>query len=228
MPWDVLFAHRTPVTGPLARLDARWALLATIAFVLVVVATPLGAWRALLVEALVVAFVVGLSGLSPWRLFQRWLAFILLVGFLAAMLALSRPPVAGLSALDVFLEVVAKNGLAFAAMLVLSGVAPFPRLLGALARLGAPDVLTITLHFMNRYAHVLVDELGRMVQARRARVFRRSGRLDWGVLGGLLGVLVVRSLERGERVHAAMLARGWDGSIAALDLDGDLGRDGLA
>ena len=56
-----------------------------------------------------------------------------------------------------------------------------------------------------------------MVTARRARTFRRSGRLDWGLLTGLIGILFLRAFERGERVHSAMLARGWDGTVRTLD-----------
>jgi cobalt/nickel transport system permease protein len=84
-------------------------------------------------------------------------------------------------------------------------------------RLGMPLVLVSTLQFMYRYLHVLADELDRMVQARRSRTFRRSGRLDWGLLTSLIGVLFVRAFERGERVHDAMIARGWDGTIRTLD-----------
>ena len=115
-------------------------------------------------------------------------------------------------------SIVLKNSLAFGAIVVLSGVTPFPRLLDGLRRLGVPIVLIATLHFMVRYIHVLGDELGRMAQARRSRSFRRSG-LDYGLLTGLIGVLFVRAMERGERVHAAMLARGWDGTIRTLDDD---------
>jgi len=60
--------------------------------------------------------------------------------------------------------------------------------------------------------------MDRMVQARRSRTFRRSGRLDWGLLTGLIGVLFLRAFERGERVHAAMIARrlGRDDPLARL------------
>jgi cobalt/nickel transport system permease protein len=117
----------------------------------------------------------------------------------------------------VWLSILAKNSLAFIAVLTLAGTTPFRRLLVGLGRLGMPAVLVSTLHFMGRYLHVLGDELARMTQARRSRTFRRSGRLDWGLLTGLIGMLLVRSFERGERVHAAMLARGWDGTIRSLD-----------
>jgi cobalt/nickel transport system permease protein len=65
--------------------------------------------------------------------------------------------------------------------------------------------------------HVLTDELDRMLKARRSRTFRRTGRLDWGLLTGSIGILFLRAFERGERVHSAMLARGWDGTIRTLD-----------
>jgi len=203
--------------GPLHRLDPRLKLIATGLFVVAVVATPLGAWRLLAAEGLLLAFVVGLSGVPPLELLRRWLGFLALVGFLAAMVGLSHPERRELGAAAVVLAIVAKNSLAFLAMLVLANVTPFLGLLAALRRLGVPVVLVATLQFMYRYLYVLTDELDRMVQARRARTFRRSGRLDWGLLTGLIGVLFLRSFERGERVHGAMLARGWDGTIRTLE-----------
>lgn len=203
--------------GPLHRLDPRAKLVAAIAWVVLVVATPADRWRWLAAEALVLAFVVGLSGLSPRVLLRRWAGFVVLVAFLAAMLALSRPRLEPSGRVAFAAGVVAKNSLAFGGMLVLAGVTPFPRLLTAMGRLGVPPVMIATLHFMYRYLHVLAEELGRMLQARHARNFRRTGRLDWGLLSGLIGVLFLRSMERGERVHAAMLARGWDGTIRTLD-----------
>jgi cobalt/nickel transport system permease protein len=203
--------------GPLHRLDPRVKLVATFLFVVAVVATPVDARRALAAEGLALAFVVGLSGVPPRELLARWLGFLTLVAFLAAMVALSHPERARLGFAPVALAIVAKNSLAFLATLVLANVTPFPRLLAAMGRLGAPPVLVATLQFMYRYIYVLTDELDRMVKARRARSFRRSGRLDWGLLTGLIGVLFLRSFERGERVHSAMLARGWDGTIRTLD-----------
>jgi cobalt/nickel transport system permease protein len=216
MRFDALERHSSG-DGPLHRLDARVKLVSTISFVIAVVATPPGAWRLLAAEGLVVAFVLGLSGVPPADLLRRWLAFLALVGFLAAMAALSHPQRAALGTAAIVLAILAKNSLAFLAMLLLAHVTPIPALLAALGRLGAPPVLVSTLRFMERYVHVFNDELDRMVQARRARTFRRTGRLDWGILSGLIGVLFLRAFERGERVHSAMLARGWDGTIRTLD-----------
>ena len=203
--------------GPLHRLDARVKLVATLAYVVTVVALPVGWWHGLAALGLVLAFVVGLSGVPPRELLGRWLAFLVLVGSLALMAALSHPRRAALGLAPVALALVAKNGLAFLATLVLVNVTPFRALLVAMRRLGLPRVLVATLQFMYRYLFVLADELDRMAQARRSRTFRRSGRLDWGLLTGLIGILFLRAFERGERVHAAMLARGWDGTIRSLD-----------
>jgi cobalt/nickel transport system permease protein len=205
--------------GLLHRLDARLKLVVALAFVVLVVATPMGWWRPLAAEALVLAFVVGLSGVPPRALLARWLGFFVLVGFLALMVAPAHPKRAELGLGVVLLTILAKNSLAFLATLVLVSVTPFRKLLAAMRRLGMPVVLVATLQFMYRYLHVLADELDRMVKARRSRTFRRTGRLDWGLLTGLIGILFVRAFERGERVHAAMIARGWDGTIRMLDGD---------
>ncbi len=203
--------------GPLQRLDARIKIVATLSFVVAVVATPVGLWRPLVVEALILSFIVGLSQIPPRELIGRWLGFVVLVGFLAAMVAQSHPDRVRLGPFAVWLSILSKNSLAFVSVLTLAGTTPFRRVLVGLGRLGMPTVLVSTLHFMGRYLHVLFDEMARMTQARRSRTFRRSGRLDWGLLTGLIGMLFVRSFERGERVHAAMLARGWDGTIRTLD-----------
>lgn len=205
--------------GPLRRLDPRRTLLTTIAFVVVVVATPLGSWKLVAGEGLVLAFVIGLAGIEVGPLLRRWLAIVAVVAGLAVLIAVGHPLRDELGLAGVVFAIIAKNALAVLAMLTLAAVTPFPRLLDALARLRVPPVLVATLHFMYRYLHVLGEELDRMTKARRARSFRRVGAPDWGILSGLIGMLFLRSMERGERVHAAMLARGWDGTIRTLDGD---------
>lgn len=202
---------------PLRRLDARVKLLATLAYVLTVIATPVGWWRALSAEGLVLAFLVGFSGVSPRELSRRWLGFLVLFGFLTLMVAPARPERAEYGLAVVALTILAKNSLAFLATLLLVRVTPFQRLLAGLRGLGVPATFTATIGFMYRYIFVFMEELDRMVLARRARTFRRTGKLDWGLLSGLIGVLFVRSFERGERAQAAMLARGWDGVPRSLD-----------
>ncbi len=203
--------------GVLQRINARRKLIATLLFVFAVVATPIGNWKPLAAEGLVLAFLIGVSGVPPRELALRWLGFLALFGFLTITVAPSRPERATYGLAVVVLTLLAKDSLAFLATVLFAHVTPFHAILRALRGLRVPLILVATLQFMYRYLFVLADELERMVQARKARTFRRSGQLDWGLLTGLIGVLFLRSFERAERVHAAMLSRGWDGTLRSLD-----------
>lgn len=216
MRLDGLERHREG-SGPLHRLDARIKLIAALALILAVLAMPVAAWRWYGAAGLLLAFVVGLSGIPPRELVRRWLGLFVLVAFLVAMIAPAHPERARYGLAGVTASILIKNGLALMTMIVLAGTTPFPRLLAGLRKLGMPIVLVATLQFMERYRHVLVDQVDRMATARRARSFGRRGTLDWSVLGGLIGMLFLRTFERAERVHDAMIARGWDGTIRSLD-----------
>ena len=216
MRFDAIERHGTH-DAPLQRVDARIKLIAAFLFVVTVVSTPVGWWRFLVAEGLLLAFLIGLSGVPPVELAKRWLGFLVLFGFLTMTVAPSRPERVQYGLGVVALTLLVKDSLAFLGTLLLAHVTPFHKILRALKQLGVPLTLVATLNFMYRYLFVLTEELDRMVQARRARTFRRSGRLDWGILTGLIGVLFLRSFERSERVHAAMLSRGWDGTLRTLD-----------
>ena len=203
--------------APLQRLDARLKLILAFAFLIAIFTTPVGGWRQLAAEGLLLSFLIGISGVPPSGLLRRWAGFLILFGFLTAMVAPSRPEAATQGVAIVALSILAKDSLAFLTTLLLIQVTPFRLLLNAFRSLGMPRALVETLHFMYRYLFVFVEELDRMTLARRSRSFKRSGRLDWGLLTGLIGVLFLRSVERGERVHQAMLARGWDGQLRGLD-----------
>jgi cobalt/nickel transport system permease protein len=198
------------------RLDARLKLLFVLAFLIAVVITPPGNWRLLGALGLLLSFLIGLSGAPPRTLLLRWLGFLALVGFLAVLIAPGLPASEHLGVAPVLLGILAKNSLAFLMMLVLAETTPWRELLVGMRRLKVPRVLVATLELMERYLNVIRDELVRMLTARRARSFRK-GNLSWGLLTGLLGMLLLRSLDRADRVHAAMTARGWDGSIHSLD-----------
>lgn len=219
MRFDGLERHREG-SGPLHRLDARVKLIAALALIVAVIAMPVAAWRWYGAAGMVLAFVIGLSGIPPRELGRRWLGLFVLVAFLVAMIAPAHPERARYGLAAVTASILIKNGLALMTMIVLAGTTPFPRLLSGLRRLGVPPVLVATLQFMERYRHVLVDQVDRMATARRARTFGRTGILSWSLLGGLIGMLFLRTFERAERVHDAMIARGWDGTIRSLD---DLG-----
>jgi cobalt/nickel transport system permease protein len=108
--------------------------------------------------------------------------------------------------------IIVRSALAFLAALWLVHVTPFDELLATLRRFGVPVLLVSLMSFLYRYSFVLLDELDKMRTARRARSFGAAGWSSrWKTNGQLVGSLLIRALDRGERVHGAMCARGWNG-----------------
>jgi len=93
----------------------------------------------------------------------------------------------------------------------------FALLLEAMRRLGMPQVVVLQLGFLYRYLFVLIDEAMRV---RRARDFRGAVLAPVGrrlaAVGGVVGSLFVRTLDRSQRVHLAMSARGYRGEPHSL------------
>lgn len=107
---------------------------------------------------------------------------------------------------------------AFLAGLWLVHVLPFRDLLSVLRRWHCPAVFVAMLGFMYRYTFILWEELRRLQNAREARDFGGGSRWRHWITGAqMIGLLLLRAMERAERTHRAMLARGWDGSIRSLD-----------
>lgn len=88
---------------------------------------------------------------------------------------------------------------------------PLPEIVVGLRRLGVPRIWTGSLAFWGRYYSVLTGEWHRLQLARRSRTFTRSRALKFRSLANALGLLFIRSYERAEKVHRAMLARGYRG-----------------
>lgn len=90
------------------------------------------------------------------------------------------------------------------------------RLLAVMSSLRVPAVFIQLLEFTTRYIFVVGDELRRMSTARNARGFMPGKHLfHWHTFrtqGQTVGVLFIRSWERGERIYQAMLARGYTGA----------------
>ncbi|MFQ6098551.1 MAG: energy-coupling factor transporter transmembrane component T family protein [Armatimonadota bacterium] len=93
-----------------------------------------------------------------------------------------------------------------------------PAYLGfALNRLRVPRKLTHVLLFMVRYVEVIHLEYHRLVNAMRLRAFRPGcNQHTFRTYGCLIGMLLVRSLDRAERIVAAMKCRGFLGTFHVL------------
>lgn len=114
------------------------------------------------------------------------------------------------------------NIAAMAVPALVAGIEPV-RFGHALGRLGLPPALVHILLFSIRYVGLIGAEAGRLHDAMRARGFRPAADAH-GVrtLAALAGRVVVRSLDRADRVDAAMRCRGYTGRLA-LVADGRFG-----
>lgn len=221
-----------PGDSVLHRLPAQTKVVAAVLLVCVVVATPARAWPALVAYPLLVLALARSAGLPGRTVLRRMVVEVPFVVF-----ALLLPLVATGPRVDVLGVPLAVAGLVGGAVLllkattgvlvgiVLASTTRARDLLSGLERLRLPATLLAIASFMVRYAGVVTDDLHRMRVARLARGYTggRLGHLRIEAAG--VGTLFVRSYERGERVHRAMLSRGYTGRLPALAGGGASGAD---
>ncbi|MFE5890410.1 cobalt ECF transporter T component CbiQ [Streptomyces sp. NPDC002285] len=219
-------AHRLYRHGhsPVHGLPPHTKLAATFAFVVVVVSTPREAMWAFGLYAVLLAVVAGVARVPAGFLLKRLLievpfvAFAVLLPFVAEgeqveVLGMSL----SVSGLWGAWNVLAKGTLGVAASVLLASTTELRELLLGLQRLKLPPLLVQIASFMIRYGDVIADEMRRMRIARESRGFEAKGVRHWGVLAKSAGALFIRSYERGERVHLAMISRGYAGSMPVID-----------
>ena len=205
-------------TSALSELDARAKILATFGFLLTVVSFDRYTVAALLPLVLFPVVVMHMGNI-PLRVIGRG---ILLASPLAIMMGMFNPlfdhqvmaVVAGYGVSAgwlSFASILLRFALTVSAGLVLVAGTGFNPLCDGLRRLGFPEVFTNQLLLLHRYALVLTDETTRMSLARELRANGKS--LSLSVYGPLLGHLLLRAMQRAQRIHQAMLSRGFTGSL---------------
>ncbi len=206
--------------SPVHRAPAHLKVLALLVFVLAVVATPKDWFAAYAGYLMLLGVLVTVSEVPPTYLLKRlvvevpFLVFAVLLPFIATG---PRTEVLGLSVSEPGLlaawALVAKGTLGVLASLTLAATTEPRDLLAGLERLRLPQQLVQIMGFMIRYVDVVTDEMRRMRIARESRGFTASNPRHWPVVARGAGALFIRSYERGERVHLAMVARGYTGSL---------------
>lgn len=214
VPGDSVVHHMAP--------QAKLAGLA--AFVAVVAVIPRQRLPVFATAAVVVALVVALARLSPRTVAVRlaavvpFVAFALFVPFLGTG---ERTEVLWFSVsvdgLWAMWNVLAKALLGATAAIVVAATTPIPDVVLGLTRLRIPRVLVGIVAFAFRYLDLVADQLWRMSRAMIAR--GHDPRWLWQArpIASSVGVLFVRTYERGERVHQAMVSRGYRGTMPELE-----------
>ncbi len=186
---------------------------------------PPGAWRSLaLLAALIVAGAV--AGRVPPRTLARRLAHALpffLLPALALPFSVPGPTVLELGPLRASgpgllrcAEIVLRATLAVSAVTIVVSITRATDLLNALDDVPLPRLVRSSLALGYRYAYVLNDEYERTARAIRSRVGRASRFRLWRARASALAHLFSRAHYRAERIHAAMLSRGYTGQLPTL------------
>ncbi len=202
------------------RLPAHLKIVALLGYVLLVVATPRELLWPYAVHLATLSVAVLVSRVPPAYLLRRLVIEVPFVVFAALLPFVATGPritVLGLSVSEPGLQgawaLLAKGTLGVLAALLLAATTEPRDLLAGLARLRVPRQLVEIMGFMVRYLDLIAGEMRRMRIARASRGFRARSPQQWPVLGRSAGALFIRSYERGERVHLAMLSRGYTGSL---------------
>lgn len=115
-------------------------------------------------------------------------------------------------------SVALKGVLSLIILNVLSLTTPVPDLLYGLQVLRVPPLLIAILASMYRYLGVLVEEFNAMRRAAQSRNLMGNRHWQRMVIGNMFGSLFIRTLDRGDRIHRAMLSRGYSGLPPQVDI----------
>jgi cobalt/nickel transport system permease protein len=206
------------------RLDARIKLVALVVFVVAVSITPRRSVWVFVLDAALLGLVATAARVPASLIARRvvvvapFLAVAAIVPFIGdgARTQVGPFPLST-DGLWAGWGIAAKAILGATASILLTATTPIPTILAGMTRLRVPRPIAAIVAFMIRYLDLIADQLHRM---RRAMVARgHDPRWLWQArpLAAAAGTVFVRTYERGERVHQAMLARGFTGHMPDPD-----------
>ena len=208
------------------RLDPRTKLVAGLAVILAILLTPPGSWKVFAVYLLTLLGLVWLARLPFRYVLQRSLVIFPFVFMIAVFIPFFKEGqeawgcnigawhiAVTWEGLGVLVNVMVKAWLSMLCLIVLTSSSRFADLLQAMYELKVPLIFVQIIAFMYRYIFVLADQAMRMQMARDSRNFGGSRRIIFKTMGNMIGILFIRSYERGERIYAAMLSRGYTGEL---------------
>ncbi len=229
-----LYRHQSSI---IHQTDARVKIIFTLAFLVCLNLSPSGAWPAYILFFTFMLVEYLLSRLPFKVVLIR--SLISLPFVLAAFPLLFTGPdphvrlqVIGKFWLEIsqpglirFTSIAVKTWISIFAAILLSSSTKFGDLLIAFRQIGLPKILVAIISLMWRYLSLMIDEAVCLMRARNSRSGshegknRSGGSLWWrgSVTGKMAGNLMLRSLERSERVYAAMSSRGYNGEVLEVE-----------
>jgi cobalt/nickel transport system permease protein len=195
-----------------------------VAVTLVAVTTPLAAWPVYAACAVALATVAAVARVPARLIWRRARVVLPLVLFVAIFVPFLRrggathalgPLTVSDAGLAVLGAVAAKATIGTVSAVLLGATTSFPSVLRGLEALRVPRLLTLIAAFMYRYLFLVVEEAQRLRTGLAARAYAPRHALQARPIGQAVTALFLRTHDRGERVHRAMLARGFTGTMPA-------------
>ncbi len=224
------------VDSPVTRRAPAVRLLGTVLVAVGAALLPLGAWPQMVVLAALVVVLAAIARIRPRAFLARLLppfVFVLLASIALLVLAPGEA-LARLGPLTVTDEGVLRFGsaagraaIALGAAVILVSTTSFPDILRAFRQLRLPEVVTLTLGLAYRFLYILNDEVARLRRAAASRNAAAGTTSRRRLAVGITAASLQRSLDRSERVHQAMLSRGYTGSLPVLRPAARAGRPAL-
>jgi len=208
--------------SPLHRLDPRAKVITTLAFIVAVVSFDKYALEAMAPFFIYPVVLISVGGLPAGYLFRKAL-FILPLAVLIGIFnpLIDRQILVQIGPIGIsggwisFLSIICRFILTVTAAFILVSLTGFNAVCSSLLKFGVPKPFVIQLLFFYRYLFVLTDETERMARARSLRAFN-SAAMDFKTFTSLVGNLLLRTLDRAERIYRAMRCRGFDGDIRII------------
>lgn len=201
------------------RLDPRIKVLVAAVFVICVVSFDKYAISAMLPFILFLLVIAGLGNIPVDFIIKKLLVvspFAIMVGifnpFLDQQIIMHVGSVGISGGFLSFFSILVRFALTVSAMLILIATTGFNSVCMAMVKLGMPKVFAVQLLMLYRYIFVLIDEGLRMFQARTLRSFQKRA-MSLRTFSFIIGQMLLRTIDRAQRIHLAMLCRGFDGTI---------------
>ena len=219
---DAFFAldELANLRSPVHRLHPMAKLAVTFVFIVCVISAGRYDAAGLTVFFFYPAVMIALGELPLWGVLRRTLPalpFVLFAGVSNMIFETTLAPVGisyGVLSCIVLLE---KAFLSIGAVVILTATTRSNELLAQLERLRVPRIFTTTVMLCFRYLTLLASEAQHMTRAYHLRSVQQKG-LEMRHLGAFIGQLLLRSIDRAERVYAAMQCRGFDGTFPKTSL----------
>lgn len=206
--------------SPIQSLAPQVKILGAVGLVFCFVATPKEAFWAFAIYAGLVVTIAIVARIPP-SFAARRMAIEIPFLFVALLLPLfgggASIEVLGISLSEAGLwdawNILAKATLGLAVAVILGATTQIPEILAGLDGLKMPSVVTAIAGFMVRYIDVILSDWSRMRIAMASRGHDARWFTQVIPLARTLGVMFVRTYERGERVYLAMRSRGYTGTM---------------